>query len=165
VTFPGTFEWTTELQDRLPVFAERPPSEVEWEDLLARMELAPRAFQLAADDASGSPRVAHVLASAFALESWFAAALRELQAGGTVPLASGLAPAAGGALAGREVLDGFSALRARNFAALQRRGISVWDWSAATHQEGGRVTTFQAASAVVEMDGRHLAVLRGDVAR
>ncbi len=163
MTFPGTFEWTTELQDRLLIFPERPPSEVEWEDLLARMELAPRAFQLAADDADGNPRVAHVLASALALEGWFAAALKELQDGGTVPLDFGSAPA--GASAAREVLEGFSALRARNFAALQRRGISVWDWSAATEEEGGRVTTYQAASAVVEMDGRHLAVLRGDVAR
>jgi hypothetical protein len=162
VTFPGTFEWTTELQDRLLVFPARPPSEVEWEELLARLDLAPRAFQLAAEDAAGNPRVAPVLASALALESWFAAALKELQAGGTIPLDFG---AAGGAGTVREALDGFSALRARNFAALQRRGISVWDWSAATREEGGRVTTYQAASAVVEMDGRHLAVLRGDVAR
>jgi hypothetical protein len=154
----------TELQDRLLIFPARPPSEVEWEELLARLDLAPRAFQLAADDAEGNPRVVHVLASAFALEHWFATALKELQAGGSIPLDFGYTPGAGGASAVREVLDGFSALRARNFAALQRRGISVWEWSAAT-KEGGRVTTFQAASAVVEMDGRHLAVLRGDVAR
>ena len=165
MTFPGTFEWMTELQDRLLIFPQRPPSEVEWEDLLARMELAPRAFQLAADDADGNPRVAHVVASAYALESWFAAALKELQAGGTVPLDFGYTPGTGGQEAVREGLELFSALRARNFAALQRRGIGVWDWSAATKEAGGRVTTFQAASAVVEMDGRHLAVLRGDVAR
>ncbi len=162
MTFPGTFEWTTELQDRLLIFPERPPSEVEWEELLARLDLAPRAFQLAAEDAAGNPRVAPVLASALALEGWFAMALKELQAGGTIPLDFGSTPAAGTV---REALEGFSALRARNFAALQRRGISVWDWSAATKEEGGRVTTYQAASAVVEMDGRHLAVLRGDVAR
>ena len=163
MTFPGTLEWMTELQDRLLVFPERPPSEVEWEELLARLDLAPRAFHLAADDAAGNPRVAHVLFSAFALEHWFSAALKELQAGGMIPLDFGFTPGSGGAAAAREVLDAFSALRARNFAALQRRGIGVWDWSAAT-KEGGRVTTFQAASAVVEMDGRHLAVLRGDVA-
>ena len=164
MTFPGTFEWMTELQDRLLIFPERPPSEVEWEELLGRLDLAPRAFQLAADDADGNPRVAHVVASAYALESWFAAALKELQSGGTVPLDFGYTPGTGGQEAVREGLELFSALRARNFAALQRRGIGVWDWSAAT-KEGGRVTTFQAASAVVEMDGRHLAVLRGDVAR
>ncbi len=162
MTFPGTFEWTTELQDRLLIFPERPPSEVEWEELLARLDLAPRAFQLAAEDAAGNPRVAPVLASALALEGWFAMALKELQAGGTIPRDFGSTPAVGTV---REALEGFSALRARNFAALQRRGISVWDWSAATEEEGGRVTTYQAASAVVEMDGRHLAVLRGDVAR
>jgi len=165
VTFPGTFEWMTELQDRLLVFPARPPSEVEWEDLLARLDLAPRAFHLAAGDAAGNPRVAHVLASALALEHWFEIALRELQAGGMIPLDFGFTPGAGGASDVREVLERFAALRARNFAALQRRGIGVWDWSAATREDGGRVTTFQAASAVVEMDGRHLAVLRGDVAR
>jgi hypothetical protein len=155
----------TELQDRLMIFPERPPSEVEWEELLARLDLAPRAFQLASDDAAGNPRVEPVLASAFALENWFAVALKELRAGGMIPLDFGFTRAAGGATTAREVLEGFSALRARNFAALQRRGIDVWEWSAATKEEGGRVTTFQAASAVVEMDGRHLAVLRGDVAR
>jgi hypothetical protein len=155
----------TELQHRLMIFPARPPSEVEWEELLARLDLAPRAFQLASDDVGGNPRVVHVLASAFALENWFAIALKELQAGGMIPLGFGFIPAAGGTTAAREVLDGFSALRARNFAALQRRGIDVWEWSAATKEEGGRVTTFQAVSAVVEMDGRHLAVLRGDAAR
>ena len=36
---------------------EAPPSEVEWEDLLVRVELAPRALRLALDDAGDLIRV------------------------------------------------------------------------------------------------------------
>ncbi|HLM66422.1 MAG TPA: hypothetical protein VK358_02795, partial [Longimicrobium sp.] len=43
-------------------FPARPPSEVEWEDLLVRVEIAPRALRIAVEDAPGDqPEVADVL--------------------------------------------------------------------------------------------------------
>ena len=32
---------------------ERPPSEVEWEELLVKLDIAPRALRVAVDDAGG----------------------------------------------------------------------------------------------------------------
>lgn len=74
----------------------RPPSEVEWEDLLVRLEIAPRALALAYDDAGGeSERAADVLRDAVAGESALNAALEAMVDGR--PLASSAGSAASSA--------------------------------------------------------------------
>lgn len=58
-----------------------------------------------------------------------------------------------------DALERFTQLRGRNFGALQRRGLEVWDWKA-RHGEHGEVTAFQFLSAAVRRDAANLASAR-----
>lgn len=148
--FPGGF-------DRFPA---RPPSEVEWEDLLLRMDIAPRALALAVEDAG--PRGGSVLPDLKAAvlgEEWLGGAIEALREGRAIQRGGDfLLQLPNEHDLGKRYLGGFSSRRARNFSMLQRRGINVWDWSADV--DGAAVTMYQLVSAVVDADGERLARVR-----
>lgn len=142
-------------------FPERPPSEVEWEELLVRYEITPRALRLAVEDASpgAAGRIAAPLGRLLAWERWTAGALEALREGRSVtPPETASSPDDPSADPMRTVEE-ISALRGRSFAAVQRRGIDVWNWSGAL-PDGTTLTPFRLLSAAVAMDGAVLADVR-----
>jgi hypothetical protein len=141
---------------------ERPPSEAEWEDLLVRYEIAPRAARIAVEDAPGAP-APDALGRLVAGEYAARAALEAMREGRPLPDDADVGREE--ELTARGAADLFASLRARNFATLQRRGIDVWAWSA-EDGSGGRMTPYRLLSAAVAMDARALAELRsGEGAR
>ncbi|HEU0052895.1 MAG TPA: hypothetical protein VFQ39_06945 [Longimicrobium sp.] len=136
-------------------YPERPPSEAEWEDLLVRYEIAPRAVRIAVEDTPAAP-LPDALRTLLAAEAWSAAVLGALREGRPLPGETGDdfadLPARAGA-------DRFASLRAKNFASLQRRGIDVWGWGA-EDDDGVRVTPYRLLNAAVALDGWTLAELR-----
>ncbi|HEX2203767.1 MAG TPA: hypothetical protein VHG91_10740, partial [Longimicrobium sp.] len=58
------------------------------------------------------------------------------------------------------LVDEIGARRGRNFAAVQRRGIDVWEWAGAL-PDGSTLTPYRLLGAAVAMDGAVLAELRG----
>lgn len=143
-------------------FAARPLSEMEWEDLLVRYEIGPRALGFALDD--GDPagparqRVGDLLRTLVANELRTAALFEAMR--------TGVSPSAVGAPRvevledePRAVFQRFSRLRSRNFAAVQRRGLEVWDWHAQAHPHG-EVTAYQVIQAACALDGESLAGIR-----
>lgn len=144
----------------------RPPSIAEWEDLLVRLDIAPRAVRVAVDDARGEgPGVLRVLQVALARESWFTEVIAALREGRPVSLGVAFAPVAAGGdperaeEGARELCWAFESARSRNFAQVQRRGLGVWDWESPL-EEGGTLSTFQALSGLARADGETLAMVR-----
>jgi hypothetical protein len=137
-------------------FPARPPSEMEWEDLLVRYEIGPRALQVALADAADPASVAGPLAELAAAEAWAGNALDAMRSGGAVPAASDPSPAGADA---RSLADEYARMRGRSFAAVQRRGLDVWEWAAEVEGEG-RVSAYQLLNAAVAFDGRVLARVR-----
>jgi N-acetylmuramic acid 6-phosphate etherase len=134
---------------RLAAYPERPPSEVEWEELLQRVELAPRALRFAVDDAApGAPGVMEALRHAFAWEVRLRAALEAMTG---QPPAALPAEMADGPRDAEEAVLWIARLRARNFAMVQRRGLEVWGWRAADGPLGG-LTAYQLLSGTVARD-------------
>lgn len=143
---------------------ERPRDIAEWEDLLVKLEIGPRALRLALDDLPPERQGA-------AARHFTHLAHREAEAGEWLQRMREGAPlepwtdhtADDGAEGVQDVVWAFERLRSRTFAAAQRRGLEVWEW-AATHPEFGTVTAFQLLEYLVRHDGRHLSRLRGAVA-
>lgn len=145
------------VPDDLDRFPERPPSEVEWEELLVKYEIAPRALAVAVsdvEDAEAGPAIEDALRTLLGAEhraSLLFAAMREgrpVEDRATGPGLDGV----------RAMADAFAQLRERNFNAVQRRGIDVWEWAA---EEGGaRVTPYRLILASVARDGEALAMVR-----
>lgn len=137
--------------------APRPPSEVEWEELLMRLELTPRAVRAYLSDAGVRGGLAREPLQRLLLrEAWAAKALEALRTGAAVEW-SGWARL-GEPDAERMSFD-FAALRAKNFAQAQRRGLAVWEWRASA--EGiGEFTAYQLLRYLMTEDGRSLAELR-----
>lgn len=136
----------------------RPPSVAEWEDLLVRFEIMPRALRAALDAPAARPeRVAAPLRELLS---------REREVGRWLETAAGWTPSepstpgsADAQLDARELADRFAAVRARNFAMLQRRGVDVWEWSGLT-RDGAPATVFQLLSWMLRADALALAALR-----
>jgi hypothetical protein len=144
-------------------FPARPDDVAGWEELLVRLELAPRVLRNTLEELDDSPTAVRqaVLPSLVGLVARELAAtesLRALREGEGWPAGTGPEAIPGGRVA-REWLVHFAELRARNFAAVQRRGLDVWDW-AAPHPEHGTVTAFQLLSRLAQEDGRTLAEIR-----
>ncbi len=141
-------------------FPARPPSEVEWEELLVRLEVTPRALRLAVEDAGGdTPELRAALAGIVAHEEWLAKLLddlRERRPGSAFagPGAAAEAPAEPAA----RLAATFARLRDRNFAQVQRRGLGVWEWASSV--DGRPVTAYQVLQWTARMDGEMLAALR-----
>jgi len=144
------------------VYLVRPPSEVEWEELLVRYEIGPRAFRLALDDAADATgeartRVCDLMRALVLNEHLTASAFETMRAGGRpadeVPRIEVLPDEP------RALYDRYARLRGRNFAAVQRRGLEVWGWEADVHPHG-RVSAYQLIQASAALDGETLAAIR-----
>jgi hypothetical protein len=135
----------------------RAPSEVEWEDLLVRLELMPRALSVVTGEIDLRTPAFHAVAAALVE--------RERRVAGYLQRAAGLPAAAPPSEAQplnrqADVLDRFVRLRARNFAIVQRRGLDVQEWRV-TLEEGGEATVYQVLTCLAGEDVATLAALRG----
>jgi hypothetical protein len=139
-------------------FAARPPSEVEWEELLVRIEVTARALRFAVEDApAGHPAVLESLRRAFTWEVALRSALERMRGAAEAYAPPGMdTPPADTAEAVRWIAQ----LRARNFAMVQRRGIDVWDWRVEGEPFHG-ATPYQLLLATAAQDSRTLAGVRG----
>ena len=137
----------------------RPPSEVEWEDLLVRVEIAPRALRVAVEDApEGDPGLLKALAIGIAGEMALQQMLEAMVDGRELPddfggfRASFADPA--------ELVAEYQRLRYRSFLMVQRRGLNVWDWRVRGGPCDG-ATAYQLFQAAAQTDGALLAAVRG----
>lgn len=135
----------------------RPPSEVEWEDLLVRLEIMPRALRVAIEDApAGHPGVVAALRTGVAAEAALQRMLEAMVDGREV--ADGGVEGMDGDAAG--LLAEYGRLRTRSFVMVQRRGLNVWDWQVRGGPHDG-ATAYQLFQAAAQMDGMLLAAVRG----
>jgi hypothetical protein len=145
------------LPDEVRAFPARPPSEVEWEDLLVRVEIAPRALRIAMEDAPpGDPRLVDVLRMAVLFESQLQHMLLAMIDGREVEEGFGVAGVAGDPAV---LVDEYVRLRYRSFLMVQRRGVNVWDWTVLGGEWGG-ATAYQLFQAAAHRDGVLLASVR-----
>lgn len=157
-----------------------PPSEVEWEDLLVRYELGPRALRAALDDVldgdgEAGERIAGLLAKLVANELHVAALFAAMRDSRSVDGLPGIETRGGRSADGqprtemapadpRTAFGRYTELRGRNFAAVQRRGIEVWAWRAESvggdTADGETVSAHQLILASTALDGETLAGVR-----
>ena len=148
---------------KLAELPERPASEVEWEDLLVRLEIVPRALRMAVDDAGGdSAELRSVLAQAVGREAWWGDRLGDLREGRGFYPQAGFGPVTidGREATAGELVEAFTRLRNENFAQVQRRGLGVWGWRSVLDDGSGSMTAYQALQLMARMDGALLAALR-----
>ena len=142
------------------VYAAAPPSEVEWEELLVRYELAPRALRIALDDAepdgAARERVGDLLRALVVNELQAAALFAAMRDGAPVRTGPRIEMLSGDP---RATCERFAELRGRNFAAVQRRGLEVWGWRAEA-PVWGPVTAHQLILASTALDAETLAGVR-----
>ncbi|HEX6749353.1 MAG TPA: hypothetical protein VF092_18810 [Longimicrobium sp.] len=141
-------------------FPARPASEMEWEELLVRYEIAPRALRVALSDGDAAgparERVCDLLLGLVANELWTAlifAAMRDR---------AGISQRPGFEFAKDDpdaLFERFQRLRERNFNEVQRRGIGVWQWEADVPRFG-HATAHQVILSSLELDGKTLAEVR-----
>lgn len=141
---------------RIASLPARPGAIPEWEDLLVRFEIMPRALRVAMEELNGSqtdaaPILGRLLDAEILFAGWLGRAAYGEEPAGRVSASAGGDPAA--------LADRFSAARARSFAMLQRRGVEVWEWTAPI-EAAGPVTAYQMVSALVRADAEALADLR-----
>jgi hypothetical protein len=142
------------------IYPVAPPSEVEWEELLVRYELGPRALRAALDDAepdgAARERVGDLLralvVNELQVDRLFAAMRDGRPIGGETRIET---------MSGdpRAAYERYAALRGRNFAAVQRRGLEVWTWRAEAPGTGP-VTAHQLIVASTALDAETLAGVR-----
>jgi hypothetical protein len=146
------------LPDQVRALPARPPSEVEWEDLLVRVEIAPRALRLAVEDAAGQdPDLVERLRTAVFSEAQLQHVLEATVDGREVADPSGMGEMPADA---EPLVAEYGRLRFRSFVMVQRRGLNVWDWTVRGGAWEG-VTTYQLFQAAALRDGALLAAVRG----
>lgn len=140
--------------------AARPPSEVEWEDLLVRVEIAPRALRVAVEDAPADhPGVVQALQMGVISEGALQRMLEAMVDGRPI------APDFGFGMEGLaedapSLVAEYGRLRYRSFLMVQRRGLNVWDWQVRGGPYDG-ATAYQLFQAAARTDGALLAAVRG----
>lgn len=141
----------------------RPESEVEWEDLLLRLEIVPRVARNEVDEAADAGRAVALLREAIERETRVARWLE--QAAGMDPSNATVGEVTAMTLEDPVALvHRFASLRARTFAMVQRRGLEVWAWSAPL--DGGESpSAHQLLRWLANRDGDLLAQLRQAAAR
>jgi hypothetical protein len=147
------------LPEELARFAPRPASEVEWEDLLIRLEIVPRVVRNTLDEADpAEPALVALLGEVVRREARVGRWLESLAAaaaGAGAPSQTGEEPPGDAEWLSHR----FASLRARTFVMVQRRGLEVWGW--AGELESGRpATVHQLLSWLAEQDGQALLDLR-----
>jgi hypothetical protein len=144
-------------------FPPHPPSEVEWEDLLVRLEIAPRALRLAlAQTDPARPGMEVVLLNALVLELLLRGTLEAMAEGREAPNSVGFEGPPGGAdpVEPDTLVGEIERHRLRNFMFVQRRGINVWEWRARRGFWDG-ATLYQLLGGAMLHDARLLAAIRG----
>ena len=138
---------------------QRPDSEVEWEDLLLRLEIVPRVARNEVDEVRDLASAAALLGEAIDREQRVARWLE--QAAGLASSDQGTAQAeAGESWDPVALVHRFASLRARTFAMVQRRGLEVWEWRAPLEDGGGAPSAHQLLLWLAHRDGELLAALR-----
>ncbi|HVH13281.1 MAG TPA: hypothetical protein VM759_09530 [Longimicrobium sp.] len=135
----------------------RPPSEVEWEDLLVRVEIAPRALRVAVEDApDDDPGVIDALRGGVLAEAVLQDMLEAIVEGREARDGMGIEGLPGDPVG---LLAEYQRLRMRSFVMVQRRGLNVWDWTVRGGPYDG-ATAYQLFQAAARMDGMLLAAVR-----
>jgi hypothetical protein len=136
------------------------PSHVaDWEDLLVRLEIAPRALRVTLEDApTDDPEVRGLVARAAAAERVFQRMMEAMRTGAPLPDPEPALPEEAGDDA-RTLAETYTSVRMRTFAMAQRRGVDVWAWES-PDAEGRALTVYQLFSRMVKEDARLLAALR-----
>lgn len=137
----------------------RPPSEVEWEDLLVRVEIAPRALRLAVEDAPEGADLLELLQLAMGMEAQLHLQLRAMVDDVPMPDSWGVTLQEGISTPDEYVAE-YARWRTRNFVMLQRRGINVWEWRVRGGTQDG-ATAYQLLLAAAARDGELLGSVRG----
>jgi len=142
------------------IYPAAPLSEVEWEELLVRYELTPRVLRAALDDVELAgdvrERVGDLLRALVVNEllvTELFAAMRDARPVLREPRIEVMSADP------RAAYERFAALRGRNFAAVQRRGLEVWGWRAEAPGQG-TVTAHQLILASTALDAQTLAGVR-----
>jgi hypothetical protein len=148
--------------DLSTAYPARPADVAEWEDVLLRYELGPCALRLALQDHAGAAEpLLGCLDRLVAAERHASLALDAMRRGEPVPAEPETVAEDGPEPA--DVVwrryDAYAAARAHNFAALQRRGLGVWEW-AAPLRDGGEVSAYQLVRDGLRRDGEVLAEVR-----
>lgn len=145
------------MSEEIAGLPTRPGSVAEWEDLLVRLEIAPRAARLSIEEVEDAEGAARALESATVREAGIG---RLLEVATRIPEpARRLDPQDAPTREPAALSLRFASLRARTFAMVQRRGLEVWDWE--TRLDGGEpVTVFQLLQWLAALDARLLADLR-----
>ena len=137
----------------------RPPSEVEWEELLVRVEIAPRALRVAVEDAPADhPGVLEALGWGVLGEMALQQMLEAIVDGRELPGEFGFGVEAMGDA--QALVAEYQRLRFRSFVMVQRRGLNVWDWTVRGGPYDG-ATAYQLFQAAALADGALLAAVRG----
>ena len=135
----------------------RPPSEVEWEDLLVRVEIAPRALRVAVEDApAGHPGVVEALRTGVLAEMVLQDMVEAMVEGREARDGPGVEAMEDDAQA---LVVRYARLRTRSFVMVQRRGINVWDWTVRGGPYPG-ATAYQLFQGAARMDGVLLDAVR-----
>ena len=141
-------------------FVARPPSEVEWEDLLVRLEITPRALRLAVEDVGDSPQLRALLSVAAAREHGWGERLEDMREGRSFNENAGFGPAPEDGTGAAEWVAVFTRQRERTFARVQRRGLEVWDWRSGPQPGNEPGTAYQLLQVMAHTDGELLAAIR-----
>lgn len=139
--------------DASELSAPHPVDIAEWEDLLVRLEIMPRALFAALDgvgDAAVEP-LRRLVGEEAVANRWL-----EVVATGRQPEVREPAPLPEDA---RGLAERFASLRARSFAMVQRRGVQVWEWTGPL-DDGGEATVFQLLAHLLRSDARTLQEVR-----
>lgn len=134
--------------DQLPA---APDHIADWEDLLVRFEIMPRALRVALEDAPVGAAL-ELLAPLAEREEVANRWLGRLSGGGERPAVPPVQGVEG-------LYERFVSLRSRSFAMMQRRGLEVWAWTGPLDGHG-EVTAYQLLTHLVVEDARTLAALR-----
>jgi hypothetical protein len=141
--------------DEIASYPALPADVAEWEDLLVRMEIMPRALRGTLEEIPGDERRLATLRGLLEREARVGEWLERVAIGAP---ATGGRPAPAESPGARWIADRFAGVRARNFAMLQRRGVDVWEWSG--ELDGEPVTVYQLLAWLVHADAGALAALR-----
>lgn len=138
-----------------------PPSIAEWEELLVRIEIAPRAVRATLHDAApDDPEVRAELSRMVRGEIRWGHLLDALRQGAVIQTELTSVPDERHDCDTTDVLvRAFAELRSRNSAQAQRRGLDVWAWRSPTDR-GDTLSAFRVLSVMARYDARHLAALR-----
>jgi hypothetical protein len=146
----------------------RPPTIAEWEELLIRLEIAPRALRIAVEEAPDTHSLRAALRTLLADEALRIRQIDAMTEGAPLPAVADAASADAQALAESNDVSAerlaveFARVRARLFARAQRRGIEVWNWAGAL-PDGTTLSAYQLLAGAMRHDAELLATVRAAV--